>query len=141
MEWLSVCLSLSFKKERKEKKVRKKWNDRQSQANVPSRSINDGVSFYGLLIPNLSCTPGPRSSNIGQYHALFSQYASDTNLHTARVTRVVNREVAWKEKEREREREKRGQYPVNPMDESGPPVIVWPAGFLKKSSHRSLKAA
>ena len=104
---MESVLSLSFKKERKEKKVRKKWNDRQSQANVPSRSINDEVSFYGLLIPNLSCTPGPRSSNIGQYHALFSQYASDTNLHTARVTRVVNREVAWRKREGEGEREKR----------------------------------
>ena len=104
-----------------------KWNDRQSQLMFH----HDEVSFYGLLIPNLSCTP--RSSNIGQYHALFSQYASDTNLHTARVTHVVNREVAERKREREREREKRGQYPVDPMDKSGPAVIVWPPEFLKKS--------
>lgn len=93
------------KKRRKKRKkenyrtARMKWNDRQSQLMFH----HDEVSFYGLLIPNLSCIP--RSSNIGQYHALFSQYASDTNLHTARVTHVVNREVA--ERKRERKREKR----------------------------------
>ena len=92
------------KKRRKKRKkenyrtARMKWNDRQSQLMFH----HDEVSFYGLLIPNLSCTP--RSSNIGQYHALFSQYASDTNLHTARVTHVVNREVAERKRERERER-------------------------------------